>query len=290
MQNGNQKGEQARRARGKTLEMNEFRRRNSGIFGLGDSLFQKSELDESLQHQVSILNRKKSIVNPKNGKEVKQKAFDPGDNDTKNEQDLSSQKDQKKKKKEPVPLKDLIEMFFSEEYIEDFNCSKCKKKVIIKKTYRIVKQPEILIISLKRFEYYPKIKKINRSILINTDDLDLRKYFHKGSTESPIIPNQVESGVLGREKSFFKVQKHLDPKKSDLSACTYEMRAYIEHHGNMNKGHYVSYVKQSDDTDQENWFLKNDDSVYLVKMHHEYLKQSNKYVYSIFYQLQKTHL
>ena len=204
---------------------------------------------------------------------------------------MSTRKQGKKKAKPPVILEDLIKLFFCEEYIEDFHCSKCQKKTMIKKSYRIVKQPEILVLSLKRFEYYPKIRKINRQIVMNSPDLDLRRYIHKKSLETEgIHPEQVESGVLGREKSIFQVQKNLNPAKSDISPLTYELRSYIEHHGRMNKGHYVSYVKQQDGTDNEQWFLKNDDEVFLVENHDRYLEEANKYVYSIFYQIKKTHL
>ena len=267
-------------------------RRGSAVFDLGDSIFQNSsELD--FYNSNKILNRKSTIRKniDLDDEGQRRKAQEPGsDMHAIEENDEKSKEDKKmKKKKEPILLTKLIESFFSEEYIEDYKCSNCKRKTIIRKIYKIIKQPEILIISLKRFEFYPKIKKIRRSVVMGTQEVDLRKYIYSNivSQDRGLTPNQVQSNVVNDDSPAFFSGKHIFAEDSDLDQNVYQMKAYIEHHGKMNKGHYVSFIKRKIDHETEEWLLKNDDSVYSVINHANYLQEKNETVYSIFYQMEK---
>jgi uncharacterized UBP type Zn finger protein len=268
-----------RKSRGDATDMSDFMRKNSAVFDLEDSIFKKKEG----QRDSIILNRKNSMIR-QTSKEKQSK----GNEYVSSEEGEGGKGQSKKVKKEALELTELIEMFFSEEYIEDYNCSNCKKKTIIKKFFRIVKFPEILVISLKRFEFYPRIRKIKKNVKIGSSNIDLRKYVHKNSNESnPITPVQVQSNVMNNEKPIFFVHKNLNPGDSDMEQNLYSLRGYIEHHGNMNKGHYIAFMKQMIDSEKEQWLLKNDDEVYVVENHENYLKVDNRTVYSLFYQTEK---
>lgn len=274
--------------RKESLHMRE--RRNSAVFDLEDSIFQQNA-DHEVYSSKKFLNKKstirKQVSSDEDGRaEEDRKIQEPGREKQKEE---AKEQKQKENKLEPILLTELIEAFFSEEYIEDYNCSNCKKKTIIRKIYKIIKQPEILIISLKRFEFYPKIRKIKRSIIMGSPEVDLRKYIYSNlvSEQAGLTPNQVQSNVVDQKPQTFFSNKHIFAEDSDLDQNMYQLKAYIEHHGKMNKGHYVSFVKKTHDLEHEEWLLKNDDSVFTVVNHGNYLQEKNEAVYSMFYQMEK---
>ena len=274
-------------------QMKEFMRKNSSVFELEDSIYNNKNF-QNLKNNSKILNRKKFFNDEKehNNKEKTSSKSDNSLNEIEENIDINKDVKKKKKDKTPVLLTDLIDMFFSEEYIEDYTCSNCQERTMIKKMYKIIFQPNILVISIKRFVYYPRIKKFNRRIIINTEDLDLLKYAYKTKKDAKNVSkssNQVESNIIQSQKPINFIHKNLNLDNPDRMECTYKIRSYIEHSGNMNKGHYYSIIKQKVE-DEEVWLCKNDDEVKIVKDHDNYLQGNNKNVYSLFYKINKKKL
>lgn len=162
-------------------------RRSSSKFNIGDSRyklnedqisnrnnnldFDISEPDEPAQaNQRRNQNRKQK--SKKKSKKVKKEFF--GDEYIENPQ--AHPKKQKKPKKRAISLTHLVDGFFQNEYVEDFKCGHCKEQVMIKKFNKIIRLPKILVVSLKRFVFYPKMKKINRPIFLGKNTLQLEKH------------------------------------------------------------------------------------------------------------------
>lgn len=203
-------------------------------------------------------------------------------------------------------LDDLITDFFEEDYVKDYQCSFCKKRALIRKTYKVLKEPEILILFFKRFIYYPKIMKIKRPIVFRDYEFDMEAYlyrpeqFHNSISKIYESNTNVVSEVKPPDISYnnsISFNRSMGQKRSQ-----YEMVAYIEHSGSIDKGHYVCFNKNEEFLDKrrkkknqeeeeldvqndifQTWFLQNDQKTYLVKNHDSKMTMYNTDVYSIFY-------
>jgi ubiquitin carboxyl-terminal hydrolase 2/21 len=123
-----------------------------------------------------------------------------------------------------VNLNDCINEHFSDEYMNEENNnayldeeSNSYKNVI--KRISIYHFPQYLIIQLKRWNY--KLKKNQRIIYYDTDELDLTKYNNKNET------------------------------------IMYNLFGIINHSGNIFGGHYFSYIKNTNGK----WYIYNDTEV-----------------------------
>jgi len=54
------------------------------------------------------------------------------------------------KKKTPL-LFDMLNNFYKDEIIDDFQCENCNQKTQVNKAHRVVKFPSVLVILIKRF-------------------------------------------------------------------------------------------------------------------------------------------
>jgi ubiquitin C-terminal hydrolase len=188
-------------------------------------------------------------------------------------------------------LKNLIEDFFEEEYICDFRCSHCNEKTMIRKQYRILKEPEILRLTIKRFINFPKMKKISRPIFIDKEEFDLKpflfKYDNICQSLIDIEESLFESKVERKNPNLSYNNSESFNRSISLRKMDYELMSYIEHMGTLNEGHYVAFIKDSDlnkskNSKNENWIAMNDDRVFEVKNHSRKLIMYNTSIYSIF--------
>jgi hypothetical protein len=189
-------------------------------------------------------------------------------------------------------LDDLIKEFFAEEYISDYQCQFCHKNSIIKKQYKILKEPEVLRITLKRFVNFPKIKKITRPIFIKQENFNLKPYlFNYGGIDDSVVDmdqSLFESNVEARNNNASYSCPQSFNRSISLRKADYEIASYIEHFGNINQGHYVSFIKDSsigsfkNSVEKDSWIVLDDDKVYRIKEHSRKLLMYNKTVYSIF--------
>lgn len=135
-----------------------------------------------------------------------------------------------------------LDVYFEGEWLEGDNGwldEKTNTKVDVKKCFRIWKFPSILIITLKR--YHNGLRKIQNKIDFPLSDLNLSKYYCYQKKE-PVI---------------------------------YDCFGVCNHSGNVNGGHYTSFVKKNDNK----WYHYNDSNIHCVN---ENVVVSEK-AYCIFY-------
>ena len=141
-----------------------------------------------------------------------------------------------------ITINELLKLYFQTEEIDfESNCEKCKKKCPHKKEIKISRPPEILILSLQRINQINQ-KKLGYSVKY-PQNLDIFEYIDHD---------------CGYDKS-----------------SKYNLFAVINHEGNMNSGHYYSYII----LENKDWFEFNDS--YANKINS--LPDSSKSVYALFY-------
>ena len=237
-----------------------------------------------------------------------------------NESTASKQKELKKSRR--ISLSHLIEGFFLEDFIEDFRCSHCKKQGMIKKTSRIIRMPEILIVTLKRFVFYPQMRKIHRPIFMHNHKINLKQHaFNPRSGRGKFGASyEFSQKFQGRPKEAEIYKSIISntcfadeiPSLHGNFKPDFNLNGYIEHTGNMDNGHYIAFnrVEQAGSqgsfdsfrnglkdsgmsngnkhkdgkrTNEEEWLLKNDDKIYRILNHRDKLRGDNKYIYSLFF-------
>lgn len=136
---------------------------------------------------------------------------------------------------QPINLEDLLTQYISQndlvirklddgtEIDERWYCGECKTKVSGVTCNTIWDLPQYLIISLGRYQYFPRLAKINTPVIFPLQNLDMSKFF---------------SGF----------------KKNSLK---YNLYAVANHFGNPSGGHYTAYRKNPNNK----WYSFNDDMV-----------------------------
>ena len=137
--------------------------------------------------------------------------------------------------KEPIKLEDLFSNYISDTYLKEHSntngdiiderwyCDKCKNKVNAVTKNLIWDLPQYLIISLGRYQYFPRQMKINTQIIYPLENLDMSQ-FHSG----------------------FK-----------NNSMKYNLYAVSNHFGGQHGGHYTAYRKNPDGK----WYSFDDESV-----------------------------
>ena len=143
-------------------------------------------------------------------------------------------------------LSDCLKLFCEEELLNLDNswyCNKCQKHRSAKKQIRLYKLPIYLIIHLKKFKnnngfFSSSNEKKDAYIKYPINNLDLSQY--------------IEVNQENKAK--------------------YDLYAVIQHHGEINRGHFTSICKIND-----KWYLFNDDKYFLIN------NPINKDAYLLFY-------
>jgi ubiquitin C-terminal hydrolase len=127
-----------------------------------------------------------------------------------------------------ISKSDLTQIKLSNGEVNDerWFCDKCKTKVDAHTCNTIWELPQYLIISLGRYQYFPRLARINTPIIFPLENLDMTPYF---------------SGF----------------KKSSMK---YDLYAVSNHYGNPSGGHYTAFRKNPNGK----WYHYNDSSVSLV--------------------------
>ena len=123
-----------------------------------------------------------------------------------------------------VSLNELLDEYFADEEIKfEEKCEKCRRRTIHIKETKIAHPPNILILSLQRFN--EKHKRKNTCSVFFSEDLNLKKYIDKDCYQD----NKYE----------------------------YSLYAIGNHSGDINFGHYYAYIKINDKI----WYEFNDSNV-----------------------------
>jgi len=130
----------------------------------------------------------------------------------------------------PLKLEDLFQNYVSESQLKESEshderwfCDKCNGKVNATSKNSIWDLPQYLIISLGRYQYFPRLCKINTPIVYPIENLDMSPYY-----------------------TGFKNQ-----------SLKYNLYAVSNHFGSQSGGHYTAFRKNPNNK----WYHFNDESV-----------------------------
>lgn len=142
-------------------------------------------------------------------------------------------------------LEDCLDHFTSAETLSDIHiCESCGAAVKREKQLTIDTLPNVLVVHLKRFDAL-EARKVANTVEFPTDrPLDLGPYLSRWRATEDTIPTL----------------PHL-----------YELNAVVNHHGDMEKGHYTSFIK-----DGGQWFHCDDHLVTCVDV--DTVKHSEGYI------------
>ena len=153
----------------------------------------------------------------------------------------------------PIKLEQLFINFISETILkinddgndERWFCEKCNTKVNAKTINSIWELPKYLIISLGRYQYFPRMTKINSQVVYPLENFDMAPFC---------------SGFKNKQMK-------------------YNLYAVSNHFGSQMGGHYTAFRKNPDN----NWYHFNDNSVEKVDEPHKHIIHNG--AYCLFYQL-----
>ena len=141
-----------------------------------------------------------------------------------------------------ISLHELLKLYFTTEYIDfESKCNRCNKILKHKKELKISRPPEILILSLQRID------------LISEKKLEYKVKFSQKLDISQFIDRD-----CGYDKE-----------------CKYDLFGIINHVGNINSGHYYSFIKN----ENKEWIEFNDSKVSEVNN----FSDCSDTVYALFY-------
>ena len=141
-----------------------------------------------------------------------------------------------------ISLKELLKFHFSIEYIDfETKCNNCQKKSKHKKELKISRPPEILILSLQRID------------LINEKKLDYKVKFSQK----------------------LDIYEFIDKDCGYNKESKYDLFGIINHEGNIDSGHYYSFIKN----ENKKWIEFNDANVGEIN----YFNDCSDTVYALFY-------
>lgn len=182
-----------------------------------------------------------------------------------------------------VFLEELVRDFFAEDYVSDYRCAYCRRRTLIKKQYRILKEPEVLTLTLKRFMCFPQAQKIHRAIFIEKEAFDFSPFLYRQNGACQSLADMTDSLFESRAEKQNVGESYCNPESFNrsisLRRAEYGLAAYIEHKGNLHSGHYVAFVKRPADN---SWLAKDDERVFHVQNHSRKLVLYNPAVYSFF--------
>ncbi|KAH7467403.1 hypothetical protein PRIC2_011132 [Phytophthora ramorum] len=138
---------------------------------------------------------------------------------------------------EGISLDDCFRNFVKSETLDQANlwyCSKCKEHRQARKTMEMWRLPDVLVLSLKRFEYRNEVLRDKLDVFVDfpLESLDMSPYCLE--------------------------------KSSDKDHLTYDLFAVSNHYGSMGFGHYTAFAKSWKDGDGEmfpGWYSFDDSLV-----------------------------
>ncbi|KAI9138665.1 hypothetical protein BKA69DRAFT_1040757 [Paraphysoderma sedebokerense] len=184
-------------------------------------------------------------------------------------------------------LEDCLNSFFSTELLqgqEQYKCERCKVNTDTEKTLRLMKAPEILVITLKRFRHDSYF-----TSKIGTHDLDIKPFMKskdkKKSKKSIGLGSPLKNG---RSKQSTSTSEDIETDEDEFidrlrqsQSTKYDLFALINHHGGLGGGHYVTYARNP----ITNCWFEYDDSKVTPKSEADISKVQ---AYVLFYKRQET--
>jgi ubiquitin C-terminal hydrolase len=145
-----------------------------------------------------------------------------------------------------VTLDKCFETFTKPERLDEHNmwyCSQCKEHVRAMKTMQLWRLPNILVITLKRFEFKHILRRDKLDTLVDfpLDGLDMSKH------------------------CAYSARTNGDSFVQDSVPAVYDLFGVTNHYGRMGFGHYTAFARRWDENGMSNdWALFDDASVQSV--------------------------
>ena len=144
-----------------------------------------------------------------------------------------------------ISINELLKLYFQTENIDfESKCERCHKISSHKKEIKISRPPEILILSLQRID-----------------------------------EKQEKLGYKVKFPQILDIYKYVDHDCGYDRECKYSLFGTVNHIGNIDYGHYFSFIKIGN----KNWFQFNDHKVNIIKK----INDCSEDVYALFYLKQK---
>ena len=139
-------------------------------------------------------------------------------------------------------ISELLAQYCGADLLTDYKCDECRRINTTEKRVRLVRMPDLLCISFRRFqgnEHYG-FHKNNTAVLFPINGLDMTPYTVQARTAPA---DQVADGVYpdGRTEHQFR------------GPFLYDCYAVIVHSGTLRSGHYRSFIKDEGATDTSQW-------------------------------------
>ena len=131
----------------------------------------------------------------------------------------------KAKSNKLIDAQESLDAFFAPSLMEEYYCNFCKETSDCIQEYYIKEPQDYIIIYLKRFDLSTYRPTKNNTKIVNNMSIDLSNYVLK--------------------------------KTDDIKDYHYSLYGVVEHHGSLEFGHYVAYVKYEDDKNYT-WYEAND--------------------------------
>jgi len=139
-----------------------------------------------------------------------------------------------------------------------YYCERCDKKVAAYKRQNIKTLHNVLIIVLKRFEFNADTMtraKVN-GFCEFPHELDLEEFTQEGQTCKE-LNKDLENGRL-RQDDLTEDQRKLLNRKIPKYYYKYKLTGIIVHTGNVDAGHYYSFILNRDSKEENKWLEFND--------------------------------
>ncbi|KAJ5080211.1 ubiquitin carboxyl-terminal hydrolase [Anaeramoeba ignava] len=161
--------------------------------------------------------------------------------------------------KHKTNLIESLEHYVEGEFMKaenQFYCSKCEKKVDALKKIYFGSLPKILIIHLKRFEYNPQNgsrTKVDSEFEFPVE-LDMSKFtLEEKERQTKIKTKQIQIQIENHEnqnqnenqKNNGNQNEKCKTIKHSPDYFHYHLVGVVVHNGNLNQGHYISYIQEN---------------------------------------------
>lgn len=149
-----------------------------------------------------------------------------------------------------VPLSACMDKFTEKEKLDGMKCPKCAKVDCMHKSFTIWRQPPILIIQLKRFQYtHTSRRKLHQPVDFPLDNLDLSNYSATvpvpASQSSSQSYSKVTDGVDDANVTTGGTSSTAPPTVTAAVPPKYNLYSVIHHVGSLGGGHYVNTVRST---------------------------------------------
>ncbi|ERT02126.1 ubiquitin carboxyl-terminal hydrolase 8 [Sporothrix schenckii 1099-18] len=141
-------------------------------------------------------------------------------------------------------MADLLAQYCSADLLDEYKCDQCRRIDTTEKRVRLVRLPDILCVSFRRFqgnEHYG-FRKNNTAVVFPINGLDMTPYTMQGITAPE---DQAADGIF------------VDgPSRTEQQFCApfiYDCYAVIVHSGTLKSGHYRSFIKDEGAADANQW-------------------------------------